>query len=183
MAYARGLCRDHGFASHLHEIHAWLYITWEELTLEAKFKYIRLLQQGARAAENAIKEEPPEEAIVGCDQLYYPQGSCGKRLRGGGPYAGWLLAWVIDAWVDGSIQLDPVQDDWLQLQVVKWNGKLFSIDNRHLFIFHEYQRRTQTLDLLVRIKFKVWDSTFDRFLDHWDTRNGGVSIEVRGNSS
>ncbi|CAE8648124.1 unnamed protein product [Polarella glacialis] len=147
------------------------------MPLDQKFRIIRLRLLG-ESAQARVKEEPPEELIVHCSQLLYTQETCKRRLRGW-PYGEMLLGEVVDKWVKGEFHLNPEQDDWLLLEVVRRNGKLYSIDNRRLRILHEYQRRVPAQDVRVRIKCTEWPSSVDRFLAHFDTQCVGASIRER----
>ena len=70
---------------------------------------------------------------------------------------------MIDKWIAGEIHIDPASDDWLVLDIVNRNGKLYNVDNRRLLIMHMYARRTQSYNLRVQARLKHWDSTLDRY--------------------
>eukprot|EP00401_Gymnodinium_catenatum_P053773 CAMPEP_0117572732 /NCGR_PEP_ID=MMETSP0784-20121206/60518_1 /TAXON_ID=39447 /ORGANISM="" /LENGTH=376 /DNA_ID=CAMNT_0005371131 /DNA_START=70 /DNA_END=1197 /DNA_ORIENTATION=- len=65
---------------------------------------------------SAQGEDLTLEVTVPVSKIYYTQKSCGRRFRGG-PYAGRYLEDAIRDLKAGHI--DPIQDDWLILDVVK----------------------------------------------------------------
>ena len=148
-----------------------------QVGLDEVFAQIRQLQRGGVVASPVVKEEPAEEVIVPCDRLLYTQKSCAKRFRGG-PFGGKLLEEVIEAWVRGVAAIDPLKDEWLIFDVVRREDKLYSVDNRRLHMLKEYQRRVPC-KVWVRIRWKLWEPLFSRYLSHSDSTNGGITIGVR----
>lgn len=119
------------------------------------------------------KVEPPELVTVCCDDLFYTQKGCSDRFRGGR-----YLEDTIQALLNGSV--DPQRDEWLVLEVVKKDGRLLSNDNRRLYCLKEYQRRRlEPGKVMVRIRVFYWDSAWNSFQRHHDTKNGGTEIFVR----
>ena len=145
----------------------------DDISLEDALDRIRMTGKGAQLI---VKSEPAEERLVECNRIRYSQDSCARRFRHG-PYAGLL---IVDAVRDLTAKrLHPERDDWLTLDVVSKENKLISMDNRRLWCLHEFQRRSGSLTVYAKIRVSVWNPSFDRFLEHLDSRYGSDSIRVR----
>ena len=71
---------------------------------------------GEAMACGVVKTEPPEEMAIPVGQILYSQWTCAGTF-GGGPYAGRPLHEATADLIRGA--LDPLQHDWLVLDVVK----------------------------------------------------------------
>ena len=131
------------------------------ISLEAVFSRMRMALLGETMAYRDVKQEPVEEITGPVQQLLYSQWTCSSRFRGG-PYAGRLLHEAIADLTSGN--LDPLQDDWLVLDVVRRNARLFSVDNRRLFCLRSWQQQEPERKVLARIRVREWDPVFDRFM-------------------
>ena len=147
----------------------------DDLPIDIAFQRIALSIRGQRAVGTEVKLEIFEEMIVPVKNIAYTQRWCSNYFRGG-PYAGEQLQVVIDYLISGAI--DPLNDSWLTLDIVKRNGKLQSVDNRRLYCLKAWQAQEASKDIQARIRLRVWDPLFDRYLQHNETDS--TSIRVRG---
>ena len=133
-----------------------------------------------------VKQEKPEVAIVPCAQLLFTQAKCSAQFKGG-PYKNKHLNYFIHDLISKhpkeSCEL-ILKEKWLVLDIMKYNGRLWSIDNRRLHCLQEYQKylqnsgRNETVQ--VRVRIHQWTTEHHRCLQHYDTRNRGTDIKVRG---
>ena len=152
----------------------------ENLPLDEAFPRIRMSIRGEQAACDTEKEEPGEEMTIWVDKIYYTQKSCGPRFLGG-PYAGRPLEEAIADLESGII--DQLRDEWLVLDVVKRGNRLQSVDNRRLYCLKMWQQRhPSNKKVLARIRMKVWDTLFGRYMSHSESPNGGETIRKRQSS-
>ena len=101
-----------------------------EVPLETAFSRMRMALFGEAMACGVVKTEPPEEMAIPVGQTLYSQWTCAGTF-GGGPYAGRPLHEATADLIRGA--LDPLQHDWLVLDVVKRGSRLVSVDNRRLY--------------------------------------------------
>ena len=112
--------------------------------------------------------------LVKCSELLYTQDSCKKEFADGTK-----LDTVVQQLI--TQERDPLADPFFVLDVIVWDGNLFSVDNRRLYCLRRYQDyigRSETLH--VRARLHRWLDVFDRFWIHYTTQNGGTSIRIRG---
>ena len=112
--------------------------------------------------------------LVKCSDLLYTQDSCKNEFADGTKLDTVVLQLIAQ-------ERDPLIDPFFVLDVIVWNGSLFSVDNRRLYCLHRYQDyigRSETLH--VRARLHRWLDVFDRFWTHYTTLNGGTSIRLRG---
>ena len=111
--------------------------------------------------------------FVPCSELLYTQDSC-RPVFADGTRLDVVTQQLI------SQEIDPLQDPWFLLDVVEWGGRLYSIDNRRLYCLHQYQKHVGDKAVKIRVRIHRWLEIFDRFWMHYTTRNGGLSIRIRG---
>lgn len=143
----------------------------DDLPIDIAFQRIALSIRGQRAVGTEVKLEIFEEMIVPVKNIAYTQRWCSNYFRGG-PYAGEQLQVVIDYLISGAI--DPLNDSWLTLDIVKRNGKLQSVDNRRLYCLKAWQAQDASKDIQARIRLRVWDPLFDRYLQHNETDSTSI---------
>ena len=103
-------------------------------------------------------------------------GSCAGRFRHC-PYAGRLLEDAVKDLIEQKT--DAARDTWWTLDVIERGGHLIFVDNGRLWCLHEFQRRVPSHTVFAKLRLKVWDPLFDRFLSHLDSRHVNVDINVR----
>lgn len=117
--------------------------------------------------------------VMDCDEICYSQQECSPHFTDGRTFR---------ELIDQLIK-DPsyacAQDDLVINVVRRPDGRTHSTDNRRLYCFHEALktlRQTRTGNSLhVRVRLTKLTDDVDRFLQHYDTRNGGRSIYVGHN--
>lgn len=112
-----------------------------------------------------------EIRTVHCKDIHFTQQCCTGNFKDGRKFKD-----LIDALV-----ADPDYALWhkeLTLDVVKKRAALFSNDNRRLYCFHEAQKLIHG-KLYVRIRQHTFGPAFEKFMDHFSTRNEGTHIHVR----
>lgn len=120
------------------------------------------------------------QRLVKADEVLFTQAECSGTFSGG-RHQGQPLETLIQAIVDNPEY--PLKDDRLIIDVVKKGMALQSVDNRRLYCFREAQRRLRwQSDAIVWIKIceRKHDIVQERFVKHYDTRDGGKTIYVRG---
>ncbi|CAK8993465.1 unnamed protein product [Durusdinium trenchii] len=160
------------------EIYRAITAQGEHLPLEEALHRIRLAMVGQRAT--MAKDEPPEEALVPVRVLRFTQEGCSATFRGG-PYQGQDLEVVIQDLIKGKC--DPTRDDWLTLEVVKWDGTLYSNDNRRLHCLKEAQTHHDKMgtgkEVQAKVKIYHWTEQHSKYVEHLDTKCDGKRIQVR----
>ena len=112
-------------------------------------------------------------AMVECASLLYTQASCSSYFSDGRS-----LETVLDLLKQGKAH--PLREPWLRLDVIVYEGQMFSVDNRRLYCLHKYQEHLGAQRTVwARVNLYHWVPVFDRFWAHFDTGNGGSSIRVR----
>ena len=111
--------------------------------------------------------------LVKCADLLYTQNTCK------GVFAdGISLESVVKELVEQK--RDPLADPWFILDVVEWEGRWYSVDNRRLYCLSRYQMHLGcSRTVWVRVRLHRWREVFDRFWLHFTTINGGESIRIR----
>jgi len=77
-------------------------------------------------------------------------------------------------------EINSLCHDFLVLNAVEVDGKLYSLDNRRLYCLKEYQKLQK--DQVVSVRLKVTrntDPAIAMFLQKLTTNNGGYSVRVR----
>ena len=131
-----------------------------------------------RVSETTDSES--QRMLVHVDQLRYTQAECSRRFRGG-PYEGLELRMCIRDLIDGRERPDS---DWLTLEVVRKNGRLYSLNNRRLYCLKRLQQHNELKGSKEPVRAWVqvvctWTPYHSQFLKHFDTPCEGESIKVR----
>ncbi len=112
------------------------------------------------------------------NHVRYTQSSCSCVFRDGRS----LEQSVADL-VDGRV--DALRDEWLTLDVVLLNGKLYSVNNRRLYCLKQFQILVRhSCTVLVRVRLHRWNSISQghickQFRKHFTTECDGESIFIR----
>ena len=135
-------------------------------TMDRACKCQRLSATDARSGIQA-------STVVNCSDILYTQDSC-KNVFSDGT----TLEEVVQQ-LTAKLR-DPLHDPFFILDVVDWDGRLFSVDNRRLYCLRQYQERLgESRVVQVRIRLHRWLDVLDRFWYHFTTVNGGTAIRVR----
>ncbi|KAL3859186.1 hypothetical protein ACJMK2_009415 [Sinanodonta woodiana] len=76
---------------------------------------------------------------------------------------------VLDAIYEGTISINTIP----KISICQKDGKWFAADNRRLWIFQQLEKLGKCSEIDVRVTYNIPDSKFT-------TKNGGVSVSVRG---
>ena len=109
---------------------------------------------------------------VWVDELDYSQSNCGQTFQDGR-----ALTQLVQELCQGKH--DPLESDFLCLEVVKKRGRLFSNDNRRLWCLKKYQGIIGQ-KVRVKIRLEVLTRTAGRFADRFDNTLRNKTIRLRG---
>lgn len=114
--------------------------------------------------------------VVWCRDVRYTQARCSDVFSDGRSIDSLISALVRDPSL-------PLTCDPLIIDAVQHDGQLYSIDNRRLLGFHKaddvLSASSGGVRVMIRIRHHHWGRLFDRFMQHFDTANQGMSIVVR----
>ena len=155
----------------------------KEDTVESVFEKMR-------ANIHATVKEEEVTMTVPVSELLYTQRKCSRFFRCMHRLLSNMCSRCCTRSVEDTAEevvkgMDPSKEDWARLDVVRYRGRLRSIENRRLYAFRHAQEilREQGSERVVqaRIRVFVWKEQFDRFLQHMhymDDPDGGGSIYV-----
>ena len=109
---------------------------------------------------------------VWVDELDYSQSNCRQTFQDGR-----ALTQLVQELCQGKH--DPLESDFLCLEVVKKRGRLFSNDNRRLWCLKKYQEIIGQ-KVRVKIRLEVLTRAAGRFAERFDTTVGNKTIRLRG---
>lgn len=131
-----------------------------------------------------LSEVPREEAReVPVDEILYTHDDVSSHFKDGRS-----IESTVEQLVSGK--LDPLLTPFLWLDVVEFEGRLWSIRNRRLCALKSYQRHLRregsAAEVLVRVfVIGVWQGSaaaLYKFLESFSTQDRGQSVEVKPSS-
>ncbi|KAL3859191.1 hypothetical protein ACJMK2_009420 [Sinanodonta woodiana] len=97
--------------------------------------------------------------------IYFSQDTINNYFKSHG-----TIGSVLDKIYEGTISINTIP----MISICQKDGKWFTTDNRRLWIFQQLEKLGKCSEIDVGVTYNIPDSKFT-------TKNGGVSVSVRGN--
>jgi hypothetical protein len=137
-----------------------------------------------RMALNVRFSRPTETKICALSDLLFPQDNHSEKFSNGA-HVGQTIDWLVDELLAGKTKLDNAS---MALNVVRYHGKYWSLNNRHLVAICRYSHRCGVHASNVAVRVYVYPLTFDmrmhgsqqnvlnKFVGSFSTTSDGCSI-------
>mmetsp|Transcript_78357 Transcript_78357/g.227367 ORF Transcript_78357/g.227367 Transcript_78357/m.227367 type:complete len:638 (-) Transcript_78357:157-2070(-) len=121
-----------------------------------------------------------ETCCVPVQSLHFTHCSIAQIFRHG-PYAGSDLEVLVEDLRTGRV--DPLTHESMVLEVVRYRGKLYSLNNRRLWALQQHQLMlmSEVASVMVRVRVLSWasEATLKRFSKAFNTDLDGEAIRCR----